>query len=558
VGLRCPCAARDRRVLLRPRRCVAAAELHGFRRLRGRTTRPAAPRRARQLRTPRGGTALPNGAGQHRLLRHRRRTALGGRLARCGAAPRGEGRAVEGSLPDRLLPAGGDHARRGGGRVALPLSPAPRAPEPAPRRLRHRPHRLARRSAVGDACHHPARGLEELRLQHGDLHRRPAEHPGAALRGGAHGRRERLAAGPARDAPDARAHVPLRRRGDDDRLLPALRRAVRHDPGRPGEQHAQRRPPHVRGRVPLVEHGLRRRGRLRAVRDHPASYARPASPTRAGGDPVRRRAQVLAVHGALGVAALLTVLPLLWMVTASFMPAGEASAVPPRLVPSVATLDHYRALFARLPLTRALLNSAGLATAVTLVSLFLNSMAGYGLAKFRFAGRDRLFRVLLGALVIPAQVAMLPLFLMLRALGVIDTYWGVIVPGMASVFGIFLVRQYALAIPDSVLDAARVDGAGEFRIYRSLVLFLCAPVLVTLAVFTFMGTWNDFMWPLIVLADDRLYTLPVALANLAGEHVQDTELMMAGAVLTVLPVMLLFVFLQRYYVAGVMSGGVKE
>src|SRR5438093_219960 len=150
------------------------------------------------------------------------------------------------------------------------------------------------------------------------------------------------------------------------------------------------------------------------------------------------------------------------------------------------------------------------------------------------------------------------LSLLLRALGVIDTYWGVIVPGMASVFGIFLVRQYALAIPDSVLDAARVDGAGEFRIYRSLVLFLCAPVLVTLAVFTFMGTWNDFMWPLIVLADDRLYTLPVALANLAGEHVQDTELMMAGAVLTVLPVMLLFVFLQRYYVAGVMSGGVKE
>jgi len=273
---------------------------------------------------------------------------------------------------------------------------------------------------------------------------------------------------------------------------------------------------------------------------------------------MRRTVQAVALHGVLAFGAALTLLPLLWMLAASFMPAGEASAVPPRLVPSSATLEHYRALFGRLHLTRSLLNSAGLAIAVTAVSLFLNSMAGYAFAKLRFAGRDRLFRVLLGALVIPAQVAMLPLFLMLRALGVIDTYWGVIVPGMASVFGIFLVRQYALAIPDSVLDAARVDGAGEFRIYRSLVLFLCAPVLVTLAVFTFMGTWNDFMWPLIVLADDRLYTLPVALANLAGEHVQDTELMMAGAVLTVLPVMLLFVFLQRYYVAGVMSGGVKE
>src|SRR5262249_36400378 len=124
--------------------------------------------------------------------------------------------------------------------------------------------------------------------------------------------------------------------------------------------------------------------------------------------------------------------------------------------------------------------------------------------------------------------------------------------------GIFLVRQHALGIPDSVLDAARIDGAGELRIYRTLVLYLCAPILVTLAVFTFMGAWNDFMWPLIVLADERRYTLPVALATLAGEHVQDTELMMAGAVLTVLPVVVLFAALQRWYVAGIMAGGVKE
>jgi multiple sugar transport system permease protein len=147
---------------------------------------------------------------------------------------------------------------------------------------------------------------------------------------------------------------------------------------------------------------------------------------------------------------------------------------------------------------------------------------------------------------------------MLRGLGLTNTYLGVIVPGMASIFGIFLVRQYALGIPDSILDAARVDGAGELRIFRSIVLYLCAPILVTLALFTFMGTWNDFMWPLVVLADDRLYTLPVALASLAGEHVQDVELMMAGAVLTVLPVVVLFVVLQRYYVAGVTAGGVKE
>ena len=266
----------------------------------------------------------------------------------------------------------------------------------------------------------------------------------------------------------------------------------------------------------------------------------------------------IVVNALLVAGALATLLPFAWMLSASLMPAGEASAVPPRLVPSAVTLEHYRALFTRLDLARHVANSAFLATVVTAIALCLNSMAGYAFAKFRFAGRDRLFRLLLAALVIPAQVAMLPLFLMLRALGMVDTYWAVVIPGMASVFGIFLVRQYALALPDSVLDAARIDGAGEFRIYRTLVLYLCGPILVTLGIFTFMGTWNDFMWPLIVLADKDRYTLPVALANLAGEHVQDVELMMAGAVLTVLPVVVLFVALQRWYVAGIMAGGVKE
>lgn len=265
----------------------------------------------------------------------------------------------------------------------------------------------------------------------------------------------------------------------------------------------------------------------------------------------------LALYGLLIVGLLLTLTPLWWMMAASLMPSGEANSVPPRLWPSTVTFAHYTALFTRLDLARYLLNSALLAGAVTAISLFINSMAGYAFAKFRFQGRDPLFQGLLGALVIPAQVAMLPLFLLLKQFGLINTYWGVIVPGMASIFGIFLIRQYLLAIPDSLLDAARMDGAGEFRIYWSLVLPLCRPILVTLAIFTFMGAWNDFMWPLIVLTDSSLYTLPVALANLLGEHVQDTEMMMAGSVLTVLPVMLLFIVLQKYYIAGIMLGGMK-
>jgi len=273
---------------------------------------------------------------------------------------------------------------------------------------------------------------------------------------------------------------------------------------------------------------------------------------------MKRVLVALALHAALVLGAVVTLLPLLWMVAASLMPAGEATALPPRLLPSAVTFAHYRALFTRLGLARAAANSAGLATAVTLIAVLLNAMAGYAFAKLRFPGRERLLRVLVAALVVPAQVAMLPLFLELEALGAVNTYWGVLIPGMASISGIFLVRQYALSLPDAVLDAARADGAGELRVFRAIALPLCAPVLATLAVLTFLGTWNDFMWPLIVLADRDLYTLPVALASLAGEHVQDTELMMAGAVLTVLPVVGLFVVLQRYYLAGIMGGGVKE
>jgi multiple sugar transport system permease protein len=261
---------------------------------------------------------------------------------------------------------------------------------------------------------------------------------------------------------------------------------------------------------------------------------------------------------ALVVGAVFTVAPLAWMVSASFMPAGEAASLPIRLLPSHPTLANYAALFSRSNLGRAFLNSLLLASAITAVSLACNSMAGYAFAKLRFRGRDRLFALLLVTLVVPPQVGVLPLFLELRAMGLVNTYGGVLVAGIATVFGIFLVRQFALSIPTELLDAARVDGASEFAIYRRVVLPLLRPILVTLGVFTFLAAWNDFMWPLIVLTDERRQTLPVALANLAGEHVQDTELMMAGAVVTVLPVLLLFLALQRHYLEGILAGSLKE
>ncbi|HEY8850378.1 MAG TPA: carbohydrate ABC transporter permease [Thermoanaerobaculia bacterium] len=267
--------------------------------------------------------------------------------------------------------------------------------------------------------------------------------------------------------------------------------------------------------------------------------------------------KAVVVNALLIVTALLTVIPLLWMLSASFMPTGEATIYPPRLLPSSVTLEHYRELFTRLNIGRAFFSSTVIAVGTTVLSLLLNSMAGYAFAKLRFGGRDRLFAVLVAALVIPTQVAMLPLFLMLKSVRLVNSYWGVILPSIATIFGIFLIRQFMLSIPDELLDAARIDGANEWRIYWNIVLPLARPVLVTLAIFTFMSAWNDFMWPLIVLTDDAKYTLPVAVANLVGEHVQDTELMMASSVLTVLPVLILFLALQRHYIAGIMMGSVK-
>ncbi|MBQ0929881.1 carbohydrate ABC transporter permease [Ideonella alba] len=271
-----------------------------------------------------------------------------------------------------------------------------------------------------------------------------------------------------------------------------------------------------------------------------------------------RRTVSILLHAALLLIAALTLAPLAWMVAASLMAPGEASTFPPPLWPAQPTLQHYRALFSGDGMGQPFLNSLGLALGATALSLLFNLSAGYAFAKLRFKGRDTLFRALLGALVIPAQVAMLPLFLMLKNLGLVNTFAGALVPWLASVFGIFLVRQYALGIPDELIEAARLDGASEWRIFRSVVLPLLAPVVVTLALLTFLGAWNDFMWPLIVLTDRELQTLPVALAGLSREHVQDTELMMAGAVLTVLPVLGLFLALQRFYMQGLLMGSVKQ
>lgn len=258
------------------------------------------------------------------------------------------------------------------------------------------------------------------------------------------------------------------------------------------------------------------------------------------------------------IVALTTIFPFLWMISASFMNSGEASIYPPKFLPDEVNFSHYSSLFSRMNVGSYFINSLIISLGVTFFSLVFNSMAGYAFAKIRFKFKEPIFRFLLSSMVIPGQVTMLPVFLLLKNMGLINTYFAIIIPGMASVFGIFLIRQYCYSIPDSFIEAAKIDGANDFQIYYKIIIPLCKPILVTLGILTFLGTWNDFMWPLIVMTDSSMYTLPVALANLMGEHVQDTELMMAGSAITILPVFILFIFLQKYYISGIMLGGVKE
>ncbi len=270
------------------------------------------------------------------------------------------------------------------------------------------------------------------------------------------------------------------------------------------------------------------------------------------------RIRKVILYSVLLIGVIVTIAPFLWMISASLMPVGQANQFPPKFWPEKVTFEHYQTLFSRLNVIRYFLNSIVISLSITGISLIFNSMAGFAFAKYRFAGKQKLFKLLLSAMVIPAQVTMLPLFLMLNRMGFINTYWGVIIPGMASIYGIFLIRQYIISIPDSLIESARIDGAHDFYIYWKIILPVAKPILVTLALFTFMGAWNDFLWPLIVLTKDSMYTLPVVLANLMGEHVQDTEMMMAGSVITILPIIIVFLAMQKYYMRGIMLGSVKE
>lgn len=260
----------------------------------------------------------------------------------------------------------------------------------------------------------------------------------------------------------------------------------------------------------------------------------------------------------LCIASLLTILPFIWMISTSFKKPDAIFVLPPQWIPKQPVLENFRILFEEVNFFRHFVNSVVLATASTLVSLFVNSMAGYAFAKYQFRGREKVFNLLLATMMVPAQVTMIPVFLLLKKIGLLDTYWGIIIPGSASVFAIFLMRQFMVAIPNDYIEAARIDGCNEWQIYLKLILPLSKPVLATLTIFTFMGSWNDFLWPLIVMFREKMYTLPVALANLSGgAHEADYGILMAGAMVVVIPIVIVFLLMQRQYIRGISMTGLK-
>ena len=265
----------------------------------------------------------------------------------------------------------------------------------------------------------------------------------------------------------------------------------------------------------------------------------------------------LLVYALLGLGGVVMLLPLIWMTSAAFKPLPEVMRVPPTWIPEQPTLANFRAVFAQFPFPRYILNSLVVAAVVVLSTLVTSSMAGYALAKFDFPGRSVLFVAILASLMVPFQVRMIPLYQMVIRVGWQDTLQGVMFPWLVDAFGIFLMRQFIKVIPGELLDAARMDGASEWRIYWQIVLPLTKPALAALAIFTFLGNWEEFLWPLIVSSSDGSRTLPVGLQTFAEQYGTNTNYQMAGALIATLPVLALFFLLQKQFVEGIALSGMK-
>jgi len=250
--------------------------------------------------------------------------------------------------------------------------------------------------------------------------------------------------------------------------------------------------------------------------------------------------------------------PFVWMVSTSLTTTGELFKLPPQLIPDPIDGSAYERLFTQVPIVRWVLNSVGVSLAVTFLQVLSSAMAAYAFTRLNFWGRNAIFVLFLATLMVPFQVMVVPLFIELRYMGMLDSYAGLIIPEMAMPFGVFLLRQAFLGLPRELEEAAFMDGSGHIRNFVTLVLPLSKPAIATVAVFSFMGSWNNFLWPLIVINSPDLMTLPLGLSSLSSRFVTDWNLLLAGATISVLPIVAVFLFAQRYILQGVAMSGLKS
>jgi multiple sugar transport system permease protein len=290
--------------------------------------------------------------------------------------------------------------------------------------------------------------------------------------------------------------------------------------------------------------------------DEPSKERRPSGKRARRGIDLTTAWRISTVVAAVAI-ALAVLLPLIWMLIASLRPEQDIVTNPPTLWPRSFTIEHYLDIWNELPVAKLYRNTLVFAGTVTVISLLFDSMAAYALARLDFRGRDAVFVIVLIMLMLPFQITLVPLYDLLNNLGLVNTFTGMIVPRATNAFGIFFLRQFFLSMPKDLEEAARIDGASEWRIYWQLALPLARPALLTLGLFHFQFNWNDLLWPLIMTSNTDRATLPAGLSLFMGQHVTQYGLLMAGAVLSLLPVILFFLLIQRSFVQGIATTGLK-
>lgn len=271
----------------------------------------------------------------------------------------------------------------------------------------------------------------------------------------------------------------------------------------------------------------------------------------------KRRLGTAGYYAVSIVLAVIALIPFLWMISTSLKSRGALMSIPIEWIPAEPTLEAYTEVFSRFPFLRTIGNSLLISVAYTLITLISASMAAFAFAKLRFRGSGAILSVYIATMMIPTQVTMIPLFVVMNRLGLIDSYASVILPSMFKPFAVFLLVQQMKTIPNDYIDAARIDGAGLFQTYRKVALPLCIPTLATLAVTTFMESWNDYLWPLLMLTDRNKMTLPIALSTLNGQYSTEYNVLMAGSLISMIPIIIIYIAAQKQFKSGLMAGGIK-